>query len=156
MTWLTDHASDQTFLRPLLFEFNLPTVQRWVAWDHPVSARGHVWTPKEIKLTAANGNPDDPGIGATIEIGNADGTGLTAFALAKQGSRVTVWAAYLDAAGGSIDSQAEVLVCSGLLGTWNGDQDKVSISVDPMAPWGGIAIPRRYYTVIDFPRLDPR
>jgi hypothetical protein len=155
-TWMYDHAADKTFLRPLLFQFNLPAVTRWAAWNTPVTAKGYTWAPKPLKLLSVTGNPTDPGVSASIELANADGTGIASFTSAQQGSPVAIWAAYLDPAGTSIASQQEVLVCGGLLGTWVADQDILTITVNPLIPYVGVPIPRRLYTLADFPRLDAR
>ena len=161
MTWLADHGNDKTFLTPLLFELFLdaahPTVAtRWTSWDHPVTALGHTWARAPLKLTSCTGNTDDPGVAASFELANSDGSGVAAFAAAIQGSRVTIWAADLDPAGGSVASRTESVVCSGLLGTWEASEDVLVVHVDPFLPWTGIPIPRRPYTTADFPRLDPR
>ena len=161
MTWAETHKGDRTFMRPILFELYLdsthPTVAtRWAQWNTPVIAFGETWTPRAITLLSASGNTDDPGVGASFELANADGSGVAAFALAKQGTSVRIWSVDLDPSTGSITSVAESIVCGGLLGAWEANADTNTVTVDPLLPWSGAPIPRRPYTIATFPRLDPK
>jgi phage-related protein len=147
MTWLDTHAADPTFFRATLFEFNLPSVARWTAWDIPVVAKTFQWIPKPLKLTSLSCSAAQPGASGSIEIGNADGWATAAFASAVVGSRVTIWDAWLDPSLGTTVSQDETLVASGRLESWNTGQDVMNVSIGQFLPYAGVPFPRRPYAL---------